>query len=113
LINVAIQQLTLLLKQRLRKTDIVGHLETGQLGVILTTGQKQDWSNILDEIRLHFAELPFHLQHQDKLLTISIGMATLSTNADAHDWYERAASHLSKAVESGGDQTKPSNIPVN
>jgi diguanylate cyclase (GGDEF)-like protein len=108
LINVAIQQLALILKQRLRKTDIVGHLEAGQLGVVLTTGKRQDWSKILDEIRLHFAELPFHLQHQDKELTISIGVATLSTNADAHNWYERASAQLHQAIEEGGDQTKPS-----
>ena len=96
------------MKQRLRKTDIVGHLEAGQLGVVLTTGKRQDWSKILDEIRLHFAELPFHLQHQDKELTISIGVATLSTNADAHNWYERASAQLHQAIEEGGDQTKPS-----
>jgi diguanylate cyclase (GGDEF)-like protein len=105
LINVAIQQLSLILKQRLRKTDIVGHLETGQLGVVLTTGKRQDWSKILDAIRLHFSELPFHLQHQDKELTISIGVASLSTNADAHNWFERASKHLDRAIEVGGDQT--------
>lgn len=105
LINVATQQLSLLLKQRLRKSDIMGHLGSGQIGVILTTGNKQHWSVIMDEIRLHFAELPFHLQHQDKTLTISIGIAQLSANSDAHEWYEKTTSSLDKAMENGGDQT--------
>ena len=54
LINVAIQQLSLLLKKRLRKTDIMGHLDSGQLGVILTSGKKSDWLLIFEEIRVHF-----------------------------------------------------------
>lgn len=107
LINVAIQQLALLLKKRLRKTDIIGHLETGQVGIILTTGTKKDWSNIMDEIRHQFAELPFHLQHQDKPLSVSIGLAALSTNSDAHKWFESAVRHLNLAKEQGGDQTMP------
>jgi len=108
LVNVAVQQLALLLKQRLRKTDIIGHLETGQLGVILTTGNKRDWGNIMDNIRQHFAELPFHLQHKDKSLTISIGASILE--ADAHAWYECASASLNKALENGGDQIQPDNL---
>ena len=104
LINVAIQQLALLLKKRLRKTDIIGHLETGQIGIVLTTGTKKDWSNIMDEIRMQFAELPFHLQHQDKPLSVSVGLAALSTNSDAHKWFETASRHLHMAKERGGDQ---------
>ncbi|MCW8877051.1 MAG: response regulator [Kangiellaceae bacterium] len=107
LINVAIQQLALLLKKRLRKTDILGHLETGQLGIILTTGTKSDWKTIMDEIRLQFAELPFHLQHQDKPLTVSVGLSALSTNSDAHKWFERSTQQLKLAMESGGDQILP------
>ncbi|TQV89196.1 response regulator [Aliikangiella coralliicola] len=107
LINVAIQQLALLLKKRLRKTDIIGHLDNGQLGVILTTGNKSDWVSIMDEIRLQFAELPFHLQHQDKPLTVSIGLSALSTNSDAHKWFERSSTALKQAIEAGGDRIQP------
>ncbi|WP_196139927.1 response regulator [Aliikangiella sp. G2MR2-5] len=104
LINVAISQLALLLKKRLRKTDIIGHLETGQLGIILTTGTKKDWRRIMDEIRLQFAELPFHLQHEDKSMTVSIGLSALSTNSDAHKWFEQSVNLLSQALANGGDQ---------
>ena len=106
-INVAIQHLALLLKKRLRKTDIIGHLETGQLGVILNTGKKKDWLSIMDEIRQQFAELPFHLQHQDNPMTISVGMSALSTNSDAHNWFESSSVNLNKANELGGDRIQP------
>ena len=105
-INVAIQQLSLLLKKRLRKTDIIGHLDTGQLGVILTTGQKQDWVTIIDEIRMQFAELPFHLKHHDNPMSVSIGLGAISTNWDAHQWYESTLSSLNQAMEKGGDQVE-------
>ncbi len=110
LINVATQQLGLLLKQRLRKSDIMGHLESGQLGVVLTTGNQQDWAGIMDKIRFDFAELPFHLQHQDKVLTISIGVSSIANNSDAHEWHEEALANLMIAVENGGDQPIPHNF---
>lgn len=107
LINVAIQQLALLLRKRLRKTDIIGHLETGQIGVILNTGNKKDWIAIMDEIREQFAALPFHLQHNDTNLTVSVGISALSTNSDAHNWFEQSNMNLTKAVEEGGNKTIP------
>jgi len=105
-VNVAIQQLALLLKKRLRKTDIIGHLETGQLGIILTTGKQQDWVSIVDEIRLQFAELPFHLKHHDNPLSVSIGLGALSTDWDAHRWFESTLGALNQATEAGGDQVQ-------
>jgi len=110
LLNVAITQLALLLKKRLRKSDIMGHLETGQLGVILTTGNKADWTGIMDEIRLQFAELPFHSSHQDKPLTISIGMSMLQTSSDAHNWLAQSLQELSKAKSEDGDQIQAGRI---
>jgi PleD family two-component response regulator len=107
LINVATQQLALLLKQRLRKSDVLGHLEPGQLGIVLTSGSAQDWFVILNEVRLHFAELPFHLQQQDKELTISIGYSELAVNGDTHQWFEQTQGYLNQAIEAGGDQVQP------
>lgn len=105
-INVAVQQLSLILKKRLRKTDIIGHLETGQLGVILTTGKQSDWKTIFEEIRLQFAELPFHLKHHDIPLTISIGLGNLSVDWDAHRWYDSTINAMNNAIEAGGDKVE-------
>ncbi|MET1257298.1 response regulator [Aliikangiella maris] len=103
-INIGVSQLALLLKKRLRKTDIIGHLETGQLGVILSTGSPADWKSIMDEVRLHFAELPFHWHDEQQKLTISIGLAVLSIDWDAHRWFELARNNLHTAMANGGDQ---------
>lgn len=110
LINVAVQQLSLLLKKRLRKTDVIGHLETGQIGVILTTGKKQDWVTIMDEIRVQFRELPFHLKHHDTPLSISIGLSAMSTDWDAHRWFESCLEALNRATANGGDSTETAEI---
>lgn len=96
-INSAIQQLAQLLRKRLRKTDIIGHIENGQLAVILTSGKQANWVEILQDVQKQFSKLPFHLQHQDKSLTISIGLSALDTNYDAHQWLERSNQALSKA----------------
>ncbi|MGX5175392.1 response regulator [Aliikangiella sp. IMCC44653] len=105
-INVAVAQLASLLKKRLRKTDFIGHLDTGQIGIILTTGKRSDWMEIVNQIRVQFAELPFHAHHQDVEMSISIGMSELVNNWDAHQWFESANQALSQAVEEGGDRVK-------
>lgn len=107
MINVAIQQLSLLLKKRLRKSDIIGHLETGQLAVILNTGNKADWRAIINEVRSQFEELPFQYHHENKGLTVSAGVASLSSNGDAHDWFESAFKHLEEACSQGGNRVMP------
>ncbi len=102
-INLAVQQLAVILKKRLRKTDIIGHFQTGQVGVILTTGTRQDWLTIMDEIRLQFAEL---FQQQENQFTISTGVSPLLTNWDAHQWVDVCSQAVAKAVEAGGDQVE-------
>jgi len=100
-INSAVQQLAILLKKRLRKTDIIGHIDGSKLGVILTSGKHPDWINIMRTVQQQFAEIHFHLKHQDKTMTISIGVASLKSNFNAHQWMERSHKALVMATESG------------
>lgn len=100
-INSAIQQLATLLKKRLRKTDVVGHVDSNKLGVILTSGKHPDWVNIMRSVQQQFAEILFHLQNEDRNLTVSIGISTLRSNFNAHQWLERSHRALSEAMESG------------
>ncbi len=104
LINVAINQLALILKKRLRKSDIIGHLATGQLGVMLTSGNKDDWQGTINEIRSLFLDLHVNNGENNSPLSISAGLATLVTNSDAHQWYDAANQRLQLAKNSGGDQ---------
>ena len=100
-ISSAVQQLAQLLRKRLRKTDIIGHLDDDRLGVILTSGKQKDWMTIMGTIKEQFASLPFHHQHQDKPMTVSIGLSELSSNYNAHQWLERSSSALTIALEKG------------
>lgn len=105
LINQVIQQLALLLKKRLRKTDIIGHVDTGQLGVILTSGSKNDWLSVMRQIKTQFAELAFQKQ-QSEPLSISTGISLLPANADAHQWFTTTYNHLTAAISDGGDEIR-------
>ncbi len=109
-INLATQQLSQILKQRLRKTDIIGHIETGQLGIILNSGHKQDWLNIMEEIKLQFSELSFHIQQQKTSFSISIGMSMLAGNEDAHQWFTHSFNQLNQAIENGGDRVQSDQV---
>lgn len=100
-INSAVQQLATLLKKRLRKTDVIGHVDSNKLGVILTSGKHPDWINIMRSVQQHFADIQFHLQHEDRNLSVSIGISTLRSNFNAHQWLERSHKALREAMESG------------
>jgi len=100
-INSTLQQLAQLLKKRLRKTDIIGHIDGSKLGVILTSGRQKDWTEVMKKVQQQFSALPFHLQHQDKPMTISIGLSALSSEYNAHQWLERSQSALDNALRMG------------
>ncbi|MBV1910341.1 MAG: response regulator [Kangiellaceae bacterium] len=100
-INSTLLQLALLLKKRLRKTDIIGHVDSGKLGVILTSGRHPDWITIMRTVQQHFADISFHLQHKDKAMSVSIGISSLKSNFNAHQWLERSHKALETAIESG------------
>lgn len=100
-INSAILQLAQLLQKRLRKTDIIGHLDSGTLGVILTSGKEQDWIAIMKDVQLQYSDLLFQLENQDKSLTVSVGISELNSNYDAHQWIERSHHALATALQSG------------
>jgi len=100
-INSAIQQLAQLLRKRLRKTDIIGHLDDDRLGVIFISGKQKDWSDVMQDVQQQFSNLPFHLQHQDKSMTVSIGLSSLDSNYNAHQWLERSGLALTSALDQG------------
>jgi len=105
-INSAVQQLALLLHQRLRKTDIVGHLESGKVGVILTSGRKEDWLSIIQNVQQQFSELAFQLLNQNNPMTISAGLSALESNYNAHQWLERALNAQNAATLEGPSSIK-------
>ena len=97
-INSVTQQLTLLLSQRLRKTDIIGHLDGGRLGVIMTSGKQSDWIEIMQNIQQSFSELTFSIDDEKKAMTFSVGLSALESNFNAHQWKERSQKALEQAL---------------
>ncbi len=112
-INSAIQQLAQILRKRLRKTDIIGHLDDDRLGVIFISGRQKDWTEVMQDVQRQFSDLPFHLQHQDKSMTVSIGLSSLDSNYNAHQWLERSSQALSSALQQGPSSTQWSELGKN
>ena len=85
-----IKSLALFLKQRLRKSDLIGRYGGEEFAVILPDTNAAAASKVLDSIRRRFAELRHPAQTQDLSCTFSCGVvelndqdtATLSQQAD-------------------------------
>ena len=102
-INRLLSQLSQLLKRRLRKTDLIGHLDQNRLGVILTSGRHPDWIETIQKVQEEFASFPFFLEDEKKSMTVSVGLAAVDTNYDPHQWIERSYSALSEALAKGSN----------
>lgn len=105
-INRLLSQLSQLLKKRLRKTDLIGHLGQNRLGIILTSGRHPDWIETIQKVQEEFSSFPFFLENEQKSMTVSVGLATVETNYDPHQWIERSYAALSEALEMGSNGFK-------
>jgi len=103
-INNAVNQLTQILKKRLRQTDIIGHIDVNRLGVILTSGDKRNWIQVMQVIQEQFANLSFNLDQQPRILSISMGISEVERNFSAHQWLERSIQALEAAIQNGSSQ---------
>jgi diguanylate cyclase (GGDEF)-like protein len=73
----ALKGLSRLLKQRLRKTDIVGRYGGDEFVALLVDCEAEQAYKIMDEIRAHFSELEFFPNKTKSLsLTFSCGIST-------------------------------------
>ncbi|PHS13562.1 MAG: hypothetical protein COA86_17070 [Kangiella sp.] len=103
-INNAVNQLTQILKKRLRQTDVIGHIDVNRLGVILTSGNKKNWTQVMQIIQEQFADLSFNLDQQPRLLSVSMGISEVERNFSAHQWLERSNQALEEAIQNGSSQ---------
>lgn len=105
-INRLLSQLSQLLKKRLRKTDLIGHLDHHRLGVVLTSGKHPDWVDTLHRVQEEFLSFPFLLNEKQTSMSVSVGLASVGSNYDPHQWIERSQAALSEALEAGGNGFK-------
>ena len=88
-----LKALSRLLKQRLRKTDIIGRYGGEEFAVIMPDTNAEDAYKVLDELRKGFANFPIRFQEIDVYCSFSCGIATYpehTTDADISNAADKA-----------------------
>jgi len=96
-----IKHLSSLLRQRLRKTDIVGRYGGEEFAVILIDVDGEKAKSILNEIRETFGNISHHTEDMDFKVTLSCGIATFPNIKDAGSINDAADKALYKAKNEG------------
>jgi diguanylate cyclase (GGDEF)-like protein len=98
----ALKGLSRLLKQRLRRSDIVGRYGGDEFVALLIDCGAMQAMNIMDEIRVHFSEIKFYPNKAKSLsLTFSCGISTFPEYQSAESLSDSAdqALYIAKAGE--------------
>ncbi|MFP4484924.1 MAG: diguanylate cyclase [Spirochaetaceae bacterium] len=96
-----LKSLARLLRERLRKTDLIGRYGGEEFGVILLDTKPEDAKEILDQIRQSFARIRHTAEGRDFYVTLSCGLAAYPHYDNANDITEAADRALYDAKESG------------
>src|SRR5581483_6628291 len=99
-----IKSLARLLKQRLRKTDILGRYGGEEFAVILPETNGGAAYAVMEEIRTSFAQIHQHAGGVEFQVTVSGGIATLPPWLDAAELNEAADKALYQAKRNGRNQ---------
>lgn len=96
----ALRAMSRLLKQRLRKSDIVGRYGGDEFVALLIDCEAEQAFRIMDDIRVHFSEIEFYPNETKSLsLTFSCGISTFPTYQNAESLSDSAdqALYIAKA----------------
>lgn len=99
-----LKSLARLLRERLRKTDLIGRYGGEEFGVILLDTTPEDARVILDQIRDSFARIRHTAEYRDFYVTLSCGLASYPGYRNVNDITEAADRALYTAKESGRNQ---------
>ena len=99
--------LSRLLRQRVRKSDIVGRFGGEEFAVILPDCGLPEAKGILDDLRLSFAGITYQAGDRSFSSTFSAGVAALSMQDGAAALYQAADSALYLAKSAGRNQVFP------
>ncbi|MCW8931380.1 MAG: diguanylate cyclase [Gammaproteobacteria bacterium] len=101
--DVVINSLAILLRQRLRQTDIIGRYGGEEFLVILPDCNNKFAINIIDDIRRNFNEVNFNYQGKKFNCSLSAGTATSTTFSDlqSDELLIKSDQAMYKAKESG------------
>ena len=96
-----LKSLARLLRERLRKTDLIGRYGGEEFGVILLDTSPEDAAEILDQIRQSFARIRHTAENRDFYVTLSCGLASYPRYGSVNDITEAADRALYDAKEHG------------
>ena len=99
-----IRSVAWLLKQRLRKTDVVGRYGGEEFLVILPQADAQRARQLLDRIRIDFSQFRHPLAQGTFYCTVSCGIAQLQPGISAQELVKRADDALYQAKHRGRNQ---------
>lgn len=108
--DVVISSVAMLLRQRLRRSDILGRYGGEEFVVVLSDCRRENAVALLDELRCRFARVQFQNDGETFRCTLSAGVASTEANANASgaDLRAEADRALYEAKRNGRDQVRGS-----
>lgn len=98
--------LSRMLKQRLRKSDIVGRYGGDEFSVILPSTSQLEATNILNEIRKDFSHVPHTCKSENVFATFSCGIASYPDFADPDELNNATDQALYRAKKKGRNRVE-------
>ncbi len=96
-----LKSLAYLLRQRLRRTDVLGRFGGDEFAVLLTDTSAEKAAEVLEEVRAAFGQVIHPAEGTTVTCTLSVGVAGLEENADAQGLSDAADRALYLAKEEG------------
>lgn len=101
-----ISSLANLLKQQLRKTDIIGRYGGEEFLLILPDCNQQQALGLVEQLRQSFASLPFSFDYQNFHCTFSAGISQAKTSDETDQLIDQADKALYSSKHAGRNQTQ-------
>lgn len=101
-----ISSLANLLKQQLRKTDIIGRYGGEEFLLILPDCNKEQAFGLVEQLRQSFASLPFSFDYQNFHCTFSAGISQAKATDETDQLIDQADKALYSSKHAGRNQTQ-------
>lgn len=99
-----LQMVARTLQEQMRTTDFIARYGGEEFVMLLPETPAQTAAAVVDKLRAHVAELPFHFQGQPVAITFSAGIAGFAGEVDADVVFDRADRALYAAKNAGRNQ---------
>jgi diguanylate cyclase (GGDEF)-like protein len=96
-----LRMLARLLRQRLRRTDIVGRYGGEEFAVIFPHTDASTARRVLDQVRIAFAKILQHSENREFSSTFSAGIADLELSGDVDTLFDAADAAMYVSKQSG------------